>query len=245
MSVDLFGQCADYDAILEICAKYEVPVIEDAAEALGATYKDRAAGASGWASAFSFNGNKIITTSGGGMALTNDRSYAERIRHWATQAREPTLHYEHRELGYNYRLSNLLAAVGRAQLRRVDGFVERRRQIFDYYKSALGSVPGIEFMPEPDWSFSSRWLTCIVIREEEFGGSRDGIIAALASEQIESRPVWKPMHMQPLYREHAVRGGHVAESLFRGGLCLPSGTSLTDEDLARITATIRRVARND
>ena len=240
IAVDILGQCADYQAIVELCSKYHVPLIEDAAEALGARYLDRPAGGFGQIGCFSFNGNKIITTSGGGMVITDDETLAQRIRHRATQAREPALHYEHRELGFNYRLSNLLAALGRAQLQRLDSFVNRRRAIFDHYRSELADLPGIEFMPEPDESFSTRWLTCLLIDELEFGASRDDVIAALDAAQIESRPVWKPMHLQPLYRKQPVCGGEVAADLFRKGLCLPSGSSLSAEELCRITEIIRQ-----
>lgn len=242
ITVDVFGQCANYDRISQICAEFDVPLIEDAAEALGATQHGRSAGTFGQIGCFSFNGNKIITTSGGGMAVTNDATYAQSIRHWATQAREPALHYEHHELGYNYRLSNLLAAIGREQLKRVDQFVARRREIFEHYRKTLGDIPGIRFMPEPEGSISTRWLTCLLIERTQFGLSRDDVIAELAAENIESRPVWKPMHLQPLYHGHAIRGGRVSESLFRNGICLPSGSNLSAEQLNRITDIIRRVA---
>jgi dTDP-4-amino-4,6-dideoxygalactose transaminase len=245
IAVDIFGQCADYQRILDICARYGVPLIEDAAEALGARYLDKPAGSFGKIACFSFNGNKIITTSGGGMVVTDDQQCAERIRHLSTQAREPAVHYEHRELGYNYRLSNLLAGIGRAQLRRLDSFVARRRAIFDYYRKELGDLPGLQFMPEPEACWSTRWLTCVLIDETEFGASRDDVMAALDEQQIESRPVWKPMHLQPLYCQHPIRGGDVAKRLFETGLCLPSGSSLTDQQLRRITEIIKRVATRE
>lgn len=243
IAVDVFGQCAEYELINQVCASYGVPLIEDAAESLGARYHGDPAGTLGQIGCFSFNGNKIITTSGGGMVVTDDESCGEYIRHLATQAREPALHYEHRQLGYNYRLSNLLAAVGRGQLRRLDSFIARRRAIFEYYRSRLNELPGLQFMPEPDGHFSTRWLTCVLIDESEFGASRDDVIAALAEQQIESRPVWKPMHLQPLYRDSPVRGGKVGERLFQTGLCLPSGSTLTDDQLSKITEIIRCIAR--
>lgn len=232
--VDLYGQCADYDRIVPICRRYEVPLIEDAAEALGATYRGKQAGTFGVMSVLSFNGNKIITTSGGGMLLSNDRRHIELARKLATQAREPVAHYEHTMVGYNYRLSNLLAAVGRGQLRNLADRVERRRATFDSYREALSAEPGITFMPEIEGGRSTRWLTCITVDPRAFGAAREDIRLHLETLNIEARAVWKPMHLQPVYRDRRIAGGAVSEHLFEYGLCLPSGSNLGDEDRARV-----------
>ncbi len=306
---DIYGQCADYDQIQEICDSYNIPIIIDAAESLGAEYKDRSAGSAGRASIFSFNGNKIITTSGGGMLASEDNELIDYARKLSQQAREDFPHYEHTEIGYNYRMSNILAAIGRGQLRVLDERVKRKREIFDYYRNVLGDVAGIEFMPEAPYGKCSRWLTVILITPEEFGADREEVRIALEGENIESRPVWKPMHMQPVFdcesatpekyashftgqadehrptpRRNMLRippqydstylrgsqgrqtfssrtsrgknsrrfeeklpkkrikarviGGEVAEDLFDRGLCLPSGTAMTEEDLDRVIETI-------
>ena len=232
--VDLYGQCADYDRILPVCAEYDVPVIEDAAEALGATHGARRAGSLGLVSVLSFNGNKIITTSGGGMLLSDRSDLVERARYLATQARDPAPHYEHSVVGYNYRLSNLLAAVGRAQLRGLETKIERRRAHYAYYRRELGSLPGVDFMPEPAYGRSTRWLTCVVLDDDALGVSRDAVLAQMASRQIEARPVWKPMHLQPVHQHCSVVGGSVSEELFARGLCLPSGSSLTESERTRV-----------
>lgn len=284
---DLYGQCFDYERILEICGKYGVPVVADAAEALGAIYysanselgmlnselKEQEyinqlkinnskfkiahhAGVGAKAAVFSFNGNKIITTSGGGMLASDDEEFIEQARFLSQQAREPFPHYEHTEIGYNYRMSNILAAIGRGQLRVLDERVEAKRRIFAYYQEALGDVPGIEFMPEASYGRSNRWLTVILIKPEEFGVDREVVRLALEAENIEARPVWKPMHMQPVFNcelaakrrkktqnkqmyNARVVGGEVAEDLFRRGLCLPSGTQMTEEDLDRVVRVIK------
>jgi dTDP-4-amino-4,6-dideoxygalactose transaminase len=233
IAVDLYGQCSDYDAILAACGEHGVPVIEDAAEALGATYRDRPAGSFGAIGVLSFNGNKIITTSGGGALLSDDAALVERARHLASQAKQPTAHYEHEEVGYNYRLSNLLAALGRAQLARLDRFVERRREINRRYRTALEGIDGITFLPEAPGSRSTCWLTCVLLDEERLGVGPDAIREHLEAQNIEARPVWKPMHLQPAYRGCRVIGGAIAEDLFRRGLCLPSGSTLSDEDHRR------------
>ncbi|RMG37990.1 MAG: aminotransferase class I/II-fold pyridoxal phosphate-dependent enzyme [Methanobacteriota archaeon] len=240
--VHLYGQSADIDPILNICREYEIPLIEDAAEALGARYKDRHPGTLGKAGIFSFNGNKIITTSGGGMLVSEDANFIAHARKLATQARDPAPHYEHSEIGYNYRMSNVLAAIGRGQLKVLEDRVTARRRIFEYYRRALGDLPGIEFMPEAPWGRHSRWLTVITIDPKAFGADREAIRLALEKENIESRPVWKPMHLQPVYKDCEVVGGEVAEALFRDGLCLPSGSAMSDLDLQRITSIIRRCA---
>ena len=241
--VDLYGQCADHDRLRSACAGYGVPVIEDAAEALGASYRGRSAGALGDIGVLSFNGNKIITTSSGGALLTASAAHADKARYWAAQARDPAPHYQHSELGYNYRMSNLLAAVGRAQLEVLPARVARRRAIHAWYREALAGEPGIDFMPQADYGTPSCWLTCITVDPVAFGATREDIRLALERCDIESRPVWKPMHMQPLYAGCRVRGGAVSEKLFEVGLCLPSGSRLTGADLERIAAAIRAVPR--
>ena len=244
IAVDLYGQCADYDRILAACGRYGVPLVEDAAEALGATYKGKPAGSFGAAAAFSFNGNKIITTSAGGMLVSADRSLVERARFLATQARDSAPHYEHSEIGHNYRMSNLLAAVGRGQLRVLRDRVSRKRDIFQYYKDALGELPGISFMPEAGYGESNRWLTCLLVDRARFGATREDIRLALERENIESRPLWKPMHLQPVFKDCRIRGGAGSEELFERGLCLPSGTALRDADLERIAGVVRAVCRD-
>ncbi len=243
IAVDLYGQCADFDAILAACGRYGVPVVEDAAEALGASYRGRQAGSFGAMGMFSFNGNKIITTSGGGMLVSHDEKMIERARHLATQARDPAPHYQHSRVGYNYRMSNLLAAVGRGQLRMLDARVARKREIFEYYRSALGELPGIGFMPEASYGRANRWLTCITIDPARFGATREDVRKALEAREIESRPVWKPMHLQPVFAGCRTRGGSVSEAIFADGLCLPSGTGLAPEDLVSIVAVVRSCAR--
>ncbi len=237
--VHLYGQSADIDPILAVCRHYNIALIEDAAEALGATYKGRAPGIFGQAGIFSFNGNKIITTSGGGMLVSPDKKLIEHARKLATQAREPAPHYEHAEIGYNYRLSNLLAAVGRGQLEVLQERVAQKRKLFEFYCRELSDLPGIELMPEAPWGTSNRWLTVIVVDPAKFGADRETIRLALEAENIEARPVWKPMHLQPVFRDYACFGGRVAAKLFQNGLCLPSGTAMTQTDLARIVAIIR------
>jgi dTDP-4-amino-4,6-dideoxygalactose transaminase len=241
ISVDLYGQCCDYDRIAALCEHHGVPLVEDAAEALGATYRGRSAGAFGACAAFSFNGNKIITTGGGGMLVSQSRRVVERARHLATQARDPAPHYEHTEIGYNYRLSNLLAALGRGQLKSLPVKVERRRAIRATYQEALGRCPGISFMPEARYGQSNAWLTCVTVDPLAFGATREDIRRHLEAANIESRPVWKPMHLQPAFRHCAVRGGEVAAHLFERGLCLPSGSALSAANQARVIAAIEEV----
>ncbi|MEZ4223857.1 MAG: aminotransferase class I/II-fold pyridoxal phosphate-dependent enzyme [Polyangiaceae bacterium] len=234
IAVDLYGQCADYPRLEAICAEYGVPILEDAAEALGARLGERPAGTFGAMSAFSFNGNKIITTSGGGMLCTRSRAEAERARFLATQARDPAPHYEHSTLGYNYRLSNLLAAVGRGQLQVLAERVAARRQIFERYRDALGAQPGIRFMPEPDGYQSTHWLTCLTVDPTDYGVDRERIRRQLDAAEIEARPVWKPMHLQPVFRHYRMLGGSVSEGLFARGLCLPSGSAMSESDQDRV-----------
>lgn len=244
LTVDLYGQCCDYDRIVATCERYGVPLIEDAAEALGATYKKRQAGSFGQCAAFSFNGNKIITTSGGGMLVSHDPRIVERARYLATQARDAAAHYEHSEVGFNYRMSNLLAAVGRGQLYSLTQKVERRRAIRRVYQDTLGEHhPGIGFLPEVSYSGSNAWLTCITVDPSRFGATREDIRLHLESLDIESRPVWKPMHLQPVYRHCPVRGGDVSARLFERGLCLPSGSGMTSTQQEAVIAAIDEVPR--
>jgi pyridoxal phosphate-dependent aminotransferase EpsN len=219
---------------MSACEEYGVPIIEDAAEALGATYDGRPAGSFGTIGVLSFNGNKIITTSGGGALLSDDPAKVERARYLAAQARQPTPHYEHLEVGYNYRLSNLLAALGRAQLSRLDAIVERRREVNDRYREALGGIGGVTFLSEAPLRRSTHWLTCILLDEGRVGVSTAQVRDHLEAKNIEARPVWKPMHLQPVYRDCRLIGGIVAEELFREGLCMPSGSSLSAGSQQRV-----------
>ena len=240
ITVDLYGQCADYDAILAVCATYDVPVVEDAAEALGATYGDRPAGSFGRLGVFSFNGNKIATTSGGGMIVSADGELIARARHLATQAKDDSLHYEHSMVGYNYRLSNLLAAVGRGQLRDLDTKISRRCAINQRYRDAFADEPGIGFPGESPLGRSNHWLTVITVEPDEFGVTPADISRSLDLEDIEARPAWKPMHLQPIYAGAPVRGGAVSEHAFATGLCLPSGSSLTPDEQDRVIDAVKR-----
>ena len=233
--VDLYGQCADYEAIEQICARFEVPIVEDAAEALGASCRGRAAGSFGRAGVLSFNGNKIVTTSGGGAFVCDDPDLADRVRYLATQARQPVVHYEHTEVGYNYRLSNLLAALGRAQLARLPEISERRCVINARYREALADVAGVEFMPVPAWNVWNGWLTCVTFED---AAVRDRVQAVLESADIESRPLWKPMHLQPVFAGAPARVDGTSEWLFEHGLCLPSGSGMSDDDLERVVAEL-------
>jgi dTDP-4-amino-4,6-dideoxygalactose transaminase len=239
MLVHLYGQCADIDPILEICDQYEIPVIEDAAEALGATYKNRAPGTFGRLGIYSFNGNKIITTSGGGMLVSEEPDLISKAKFLATQARDAAPHYQHTEIGHNYRMSNVLAGIGRGQLQVLADRVNARRHNFDTYYEALADLPGIKFMPEATFGRSTRWLTCLTIDPKEFGVDREYIRLALAKQQIESRPVWKPLHLQPVFHNCETIGGETSEKLFDRGICLPSGSNLTTEDLTRVIQAIK------
>jgi dTDP-4-amino-4,6-dideoxygalactose transaminase len=241
--VDLYGQCADYDRIAAACARHDVPLIEDAAEALGATHKGRAAGAMGRIGVFSFNGNKIITTGGGGMLVAHDKTFTDRARFLATQARDPAPHYEHSHIGYNYRLSNLLAAVGRGQLRVLPTRIEQRRATNAYYRQALGELPGLTFQPEAPWGRSTCWLSVVQIDAAQFGATREDVRLALLARDIEARPVWKPMHMQPVFKDCEMVGGRVCEDLFEHGLCLPSGSALTDVERDEVASIVRATRR--
>lgn len=234
IAVDLYGQCADYSRIEPICKKFGVTLIEDAAEALGANCFGKKAGSFGKMATFSFNGNKIITTSGGGMLVSDDEEIVNRARFLATQARDPVPHYQHSTIGYNYRMSNILAAIGRGQLKVLDERVEVRRSIFEYYKQYLGQLPGISFMPEATYGRCTRWLTCIVVDPKVFGANREDVRISLEEANIEARPLWKPMHLQPVFAGCRVRGGAVSEELFDKGLCLPSGSAMTRGDQDRV-----------
>lgn len=240
--VSLYGQSADMDPLLEICAANGVPVLEDAAESLGARYKGRASGTFGRIGAYSFNGNKIITTSGGGMLVSDDPVLVEKARFLSTQARDPAPHYQHSEIGFNYRMSNILAGVGRGQLRVIDERVAARRKVFQAYRDGIADRQAISWMPEPDWSFSTHWLsTCII--DPTCGTDRVALIQRLAGELIEARPLWKPMHLQPVFAgcRHFTDGGDaVSDRLFRDGLCLPSGSNMTEAQVERIVEVIRR-----
>jgi dTDP-4-amino-4,6-dideoxygalactose transaminase len=244
VTVDLYGQCADYTRLADVCRRYGVPFIEDAAEALGASYGGRKAGSFGECAAFSFNGNKIITTGGGGMLVSHRADLVERARHLSTQARDPAPHYQHSKIGYNYRLSNLLAAVGRGQLKSLPGKLARRRAINEAYRTGLRSVPGIEFMPEASYGRANCWLTCITVAPEAFGATREDIRLHLESENIESRPLWKPMHLQPAFQGCTIRGGSVADDLFARGLCLPSGSSLSASEQSKVVAIVAAGVRS-
>lgn len=240
--VHLYGQSANIDPILQACQQYDVPLIEDAAEALGATYRHKAPGSYGRAGIFSFNGNKIITTSGGGMLVSDDKTLIDHARKLATQAREPAPHYQHNEIGYNYRLSNILAGIGLGQLQALEERVQARRANFHSYQQALAHLPGIQFMPEASWGRHTRWLTVLTIDPTQANCTRETVRLALEAHNIEARPVWKPMHLQPIFAMYPAIGGSVAESLFENGLCLPSGSNLTVAERQRIidiiTATL-------
>lgn len=241
--VDLYGSCADYERIEDLLNEHEVPLIEDAAEALGGSQHGRPAGSFGMFGVLSFNGNKIITTSGGGALLVNDLTLANKARFLATQARDPAPHYEHSELGYNYRLSNLLAALGRSQLLDLPRRVEARRAHNAAYRAALGSIPGTEFMPEPPGSFATFWLSTLTLDSAQSGIDRDQVRVQLEALNIEARPVWKPMHLQPLYSGCRVVGGAVAADLFHRGICLPSGSSLDVAGRERVIGGILDLIR--
>jgi dTDP-4-amino-4,6-dideoxygalactose transaminase len=241
--VHLYGQSADLDRLAAICARWELPMIEDAAEALGATYHGRSPGTFGCAGIFSFNGNKIITTSGGGMLVTDDEAAAARARKLATQARDAAAHYQHSEIGYNYRLSNVLAAIGRGQLSVLEERVQARRSNFAAYAAAFEGVAGIEMMPEAPWGRHSRWLTCLTVNPGAFGAGREEVRLALEEENIEARPLWKPMHLQPVFAGCEHVGGGVSEELFRTGLCLPSGSNLTAPERDRVIERVLSCGR--
>ena len=243
LAVDLSGQCCDYDALTALCARRRVTLVQDAAESLGASYKGASPGGQGELAAFSFNGNKVITTSGGGMLASRNADWIAHARKLSTQAREPAPHYEHTEIGFNYRLSNLLAAVGRAQLEVLPERVAARRRINELYRELLEDEPGITFMPEAPYGRSNCWLTCILVDPQAARTDRESIRTALEAEDVEARPLWKPMHLQPVYRRCPVYGGDVSAKLFERGLCLPSGSALTGADQRRIVDALLATRR--
>ncbi len=243
--VNLYGQSADMDALMPICARYGVPVLEDAAESLGASYKGRPSGSFGRLGIFSFNGNNTITTSGGGMLVSDDAALMARARKLATQAREPAPHYEHVETGFNYRMSNVLAGIGRGQLKVLAQRVAQRRRVYDIYREALADRPEVQWMPEPAGYHSTRWLTCFTLEGPDGPARRDRLLRALERHAIEARPVWKPMHLQPLFHDapyfaHAL-GDDVSARLFERGICLPSGSNLSEAEIDRVIAHLRRL----
>jgi dTDP-4-amino-4,6-dideoxygalactose transaminase len=239
--VDVFGRTCDYDSILRISQEYEVPVLVDSAESLGAKHGKSPAGSMGQAAIFSFNGNKIITTGGGGVLVTDDPEIASKVRHWSTQAREPFPWYEHEEIGYNYRMSNILASIGRAQLKRLPDIVKRRREIRDRYANALGAISGVSVMGDPPWGTWNGWLTTVRFNKSIFPGAPTRIREALEIQDIESRPIWKPMHQQPVFAsaESVITG--IADQIFEDGLCLPSGTTMTNTEVDRVIGEIVKV----
>lgn len=241
--VHLYGQAADIAPIQALCERYGVTLVEDAAEALGASYRGRSPGTFGRCGIFSFNGNKIITTSGGGMLVSEDAELIKQARFLATQARDPAPHYQHSHIGYNYRLSNILAAVGRGQLRVLKERVNARRAHCEAYQRLLGDLPGLTFMPEADYGRSTRWLICVQIDPAKFGVDREAVRLALEADNIEARPVWKPLHLQPVFADCERVGGAVAERLFERGLCLPSGSSMTVAEIERVAGIVRGCAR--
>ncbi|MDQ0873150.1 dTDP-4-amino-4,6-dideoxygalactose transaminase [Paenibacillus sp. V4I3] len=234
--VHLYGLSADLDRIVEICKKHNVPLIEDAAESLGTYYKGKYTGTFGEFGIFSFNGNKIITTSGGGMLVSDDEKKIIKTRYWATQSRDQARHYQHSELGFNYRMSNVVAGIGRGQLKVLDQRVDKKKYIFEYYKRALSELEGVQFMPINEWNEPNYWLSCMML-----GGKVRplDVMIRLEKENIEARPVWKPMHMQPFFEEFDYIGENVSEILFENGVCLPSDTKMTDEDLDRVCKIIK------
>jgi dTDP-4-amino-4,6-dideoxygalactose transaminase len=239
IAVDLYGDCCNYQALGTICARFDVPVIEDAAEALGSRSQGKSAGTLGAMGVLSFNGNKIITTSGGGMLLSDRADWIHNARFLATQARDPAPHYEHTHVGYNYRMSNLLAAVGRGQLRQLDSRVAARRAIYLRYQEAFADMPGISFLPPAAGCEANRWLTVVLVDPEMFGASREDLRVALERMNIEARPVWKPMHLQPVFAGARFVGPGRADDLFRKGLCLPSGSAMRTGDQERVVEIIR------
>lgn len=236
--VHLYGLSADMDRIVELCKKYKVTLIEDAAESLGTTYKGRYTGTFGDYGIFSFNGNKIITTSGGGMLVSNNSERIQKVRFWSTQARDQARHYQHSELGFNYRMSNVVAGIGRGQLKVLDQRVEKKRQIYHYYKESLKDIQDIEFMPLNEWNYSNCWLTSITLKGKI---SPIDLILALEKENIESRPLWKPMHLQPFFERYDFIGNRVSDDLFSRGLCLPSDSKMTKAQQDKVISTIRGV----
>jgi pyridoxal phosphate-dependent aminotransferase EpsN len=243
--VNLYGQSANFDEILALSTKYNIPIIEDAAESLGATYKGKSSGTIGDFGIYSFNGNKIITTSGGGMLVAKDEDALKKARFLSTQAREEAIHYEHKEMGYNYRLSNVLAGIGRGQLKVLKDRVNKRRKVFQTYENELGKFEGITFLKEASFGESNRWLTTLTIDRRNGTKIRDEIIQKLEEENIEARPVWKPLHLQPLfigssYFPHEINNS-ISEKLFATGICLPSGSNLTEAEQRRVISIVKKI----
>jgi len=242
MVVHSYGQAANLAQLMKIASQYEIPVIEDAAEALGATYQGKKLGTFGRFGVLSFNGNKIITTSGGGALLSDDQSLLTKARFLSTQARDEAPHFQHSQVGYNYALSNVLAGIGRGQMEVLEERIAQRRAVFAYYQEAFADMRSISFSPEPEYAFGNRWLSCMLIDPWFTGGkTRETLRLALKAENIEARPLWKPMHQQPVFKSYVYYGSHhVADDLFKKGLCLPSGSSLSEEDLERIVSVVRQ-----
>ncbi len=234
--VHLYGQCADIVSIMEICGKYDIPVIEDAAESLGACFKGKHTGTFGEIGVYSFNGNKIITTSGGGAIVTDNKQFIERAKFLSTQAREDFLHYEHKEAGFNYRMSNVLAAIGVGQIELLEKKINKKRAVYEKYKSLLSDIEEVNFMPELEGSAGNRWLTTLTLNKT----SPLKIIKNLQKHGIESRPIWKPMHLQPLFKDALSFTAGVSKKLFETGLCLPSGTNLTDDNILEVSSIVKK-----
>jgi dTDP-4-amino-4,6-dideoxygalactose transaminase len=242
--VNLYGQSADYDKLVPLAKRYGIPILEDAAESMGATYKNHASGSLGDVSVFSFNGNKIITTSGGGMLLSDDGEIIKKARFLATQARDPAAHYQHSHVGYNYRMSNVLAGIGRGQMRVLEERVRSRRRIFEMYRESLADIPAIRWMPEAPWGKATRWLSTFTIDPRLSDVTPSKVWETLAAQNVEARPIWKPMHLQPLF-SNSLYYSHESETdissgIFRQGVCLPSGSSMTDGSLRRVAGLVRR-----
>jgi len=238
--VHLYGLSANMDKIVEICNKHNVPLIEDAAESLGTTYKGKQTGTFGDFGVFSFNGNKIITTSGGGMLVSDNEERIAKVRFWATQSRDPARHYQHSELGYNYKMSNVVAGIGRGQLKVLEQRIQKKRYIFEYYSRELSSLDGLNMMPTNDWNEPNYWLSCITLS----GKVRPmDIMDALDDENIESRPIWKPMHMQPFFLDYDFIVEGKSKEIFNNGICLPSDTKMNETDLKRVVKIIKRLWR--
>ncbi len=245
IAVHLYGMPAKMNEISAVAKKYDIPIIEDAAEALGSSIRNKKCGTFGDISILSFNGNKIITTSGGGALVSKKQADAKHATFLATQARDPAPHYQHSQIGYNYRLSNICAGIGRGQMEVLPQRVEQRRSNFNFYENQLKDIPGISFLHEPNDFFSNRWLTTILVNIDITGGvSREDIRLGLENENIESRPLWKPMHLQPVFKDYPYYGSTVGEKLFEEGLCLPSGSNLTQDELQRITSSIINILKH-
>jgi len=236
--VHIYGLSADMDRIIELCKEHGAVLIEDAAESLGTLYKGKHTGTLGDYGVYSFNGNKIITTSGGGMLVSNNEERIKKVRFWSTQSRDPARHYQHSELGYNYRMSNIVAGIGRGQLKVLDERIQKKKYIFEYYKRELGQLDGVKMMPVNEWNEPNYWLSCLTLHGKV---KPIDIIEALEEDNIESRPIWKPMHIQPFFEKYDYIGGDVSEKIFENGICLPSDTKMTDDDLERVVNNIRKL----